>query len=196
MAQIEKRKNGSYRIRSFNGYSADGKKVTQSMTWKPPRENMTPKQIERALQKAAFEFDEKCRSGKVVNAEKFETFCETWFEEYAARTLKPSGIERARAYTPRVYEKLGHYRIDRITPREIDSFISWLCKQEVISSANALYKGDLADDMKSMELNQKKLAELAGVFFLIFQVGLLYQNEHFLQISALPIFRVKFTLRA
>ena len=74
MAQISKRRSG-YLIRVSCGYSADGaKQITQSMTWKPPRENMTPKQIERALQKAAFEFDEKCRSGKVVNAEKFETF--------------------------------------------------------------------------------------------------------------------------
>lgn len=163
MAQISKRRSG-YLIRVSCGYSADGaKQITQSMTWKPPRENMTEKQLQRALNKAAFEFEERCRSGQIVNAEKFETFCETWFEEYASRTLKPSGIERARAYTARVYERLGHLRLDRITPREIDSFISWLTKQNVISGANALFNGDLKEVMKDKGLNQKQLAERACV---------------------------------
>lgn len=163
MAQIEKRTNGSYRIRVSCGYSADGKKKTQSMTWKPPRDNMTEKQIEKAVQKAAFEFEQKCSGGQVVCAEKFETFCETWFEEYASRTLKPSGIERARAYTPRVYEKLGHLRIDKITPREIDRFISWLTKQKVISKANAVFCGDYQKLVTQGGFNQKQLAEKAGV---------------------------------
>lgn len=99
MAQIEKRANGSYRIRVFCGYSADGtKQKSQSMTWRPSRPNMTEKQIEKALNKAAFDFEEKCRSGQTVNAEKFENFCETWFENYAERTLKPSGVERCRIH--------------------------------------------------------------------------------------------------
>ena len=164
MAQIEKRANGSYRIRVFCGYSADGKKQkSQSMTWKPSKPNMTEKQIEKALNKAAFEFEEKCRSGQTVNAEKFENFCETWFEVYAARTLKPSGVERCRAYTPRDYARLGHLRIDRITPREIDSFISWLSKQHVEKTANAVFTGDLTSLLKNMNITQKALAELSGV---------------------------------
>lgn len=96
------------------------------------------KQIEKALNKAAYEFEEQCRKGQTVNAEKFETFCETWFENYAKRTLKQSGIDRCRQYCPRVYERLGHLRIDKITPREIDSFILWLT---ALSGVRALRKG-------------------------------------------------------
>lgn len=164
MAQIEKRANGSYRIRVFCGYSADGtKQKSQSMTWRPSRPNMNEKQIEKALNKAAFDFEEKCRSGQTVNAEKFENFCETWFENYAERTLKPSGVERCREYTPRVYEKLGHLRIDRITPREIDGFIAWLGKQHVEKTANAAFKGDLKAILSRKCMTQKSLAEQAGV---------------------------------
>jgi integrase len=164
MAQIEKRSNGTYRIRVFCGYSADGtKQKSQSITWKPPKPNMTEKQIEKAVNKAAFEFEEKARSGQTVNAEKFEKFCETWFEVYAERTMKPSGVERCRAYTPRTYEKLGHLRIDKITPREIDSFIVWLGKQQVIREANAIFKGDLKAVLANAEWTQKHFAQLAGV---------------------------------
>lgn len=163
MARIEKRSNGSYRIQVSSGYSADGKKhITQSMTWKPPRDGMTDKQLERALNKAAFEFEEACRSGQTVNAEKFETFCETWFTNYAERTMKRTGVERCRAYTPRIYEKLGHLRLDRITPREIDSFIVWLQKQPLRSKATATFNGDLKAIISAAGLTQKQFAQQAG----------------------------------
>lgn len=164
MAQIEKRENGSYRIRVFCGYSADGKRQkSQSMTWKPPHDNMNEKQIERAVQKAAFEFEQQCRSGQHVNAQKFETFCEFWFENYASRKLKQSGIDRCKQYAVRVYEYLGHYRIDKITPFEIDSFIAWLQNQRVQNEANAECKIDLKSLLKEKQLKQKDIAEKAGV---------------------------------
>ena len=169
MAQIEPRRNKkgeitSYRIRAFCGYTPDGKKVSQSMTWKPEKE-MTEKQRERALTKVAVEFEAKCKTGKIVNAEKFQTFCEnTYFPNYADRTMKPSGIERCHSYTVRAYEYLGHIRLDRITPREIDGFIAWLGKQQRITDATAMYKGDdLKALLKAKGFTQKAFAEKAGV---------------------------------
>ena len=47
MASIERRGN-SFRIKVSCGYKADGKQVTQKMTWTPP-EGMTEKQIEKEL---------------------------------------------------------------------------------------------------------------------------------------------------
>ncbi len=71
MAHIDKRPNGSYRIKVSCGYSADGKaQKTQSMTWRPSKENMTEKQLQRALNKAALEFEQKCAGGQIVNAVK------------------------------------------------------------------------------------------------------------------------------
>lgn len=164
MAQIEKRANGAYRIRCFCGYSADGKKQkSQSMTWRPPRDNMTPKQLEKALQKAAFEFEERCKGGQTVNAEKFETLAERWFEQYAARTLKPSNLELCRTYSKRVYEYMGHLRIDRITPRTIDDFIYWLSKQDKQTETRVCAAVDIKDIMKKAGLNQNRLARLAEV---------------------------------
>lgn len=163
MAQIVKRKSG-YLIRVSCGYSADGTtQKTQSMTWKPPRAGMNEKQIEKALQKAAFEFEEKCRSGQTVNAEKFENFCETWFTNYAQRTLKQSGIDRCRQYCPRVYEQLGHLRLDRITPYEIDNFILWLTKEKVRNDPEYKIKVDLKGILKKQEITQVHFADRAGV---------------------------------
>ena len=79
MASIEKR-GDSYRITVSCGYSADGsRQIKQSMTWKPSKPNLTPKQLEKALQTAVAEFEQRCKSeGAVVASVKFEPFAESY----------------------------------------------------------------------------------------------------------------------
>lgn len=83
--------------------------------------------------------------------------------ELSSCCRRQHAVERCREYTPRVYEKLGHLRIDRITPREIDGFIAWLGKQHVEKTANAAFKGDLKAILSRKGMTQKSLAEQAGV---------------------------------
>ena len=124
MAQIEARKNKkgeitSYRIRAFCGYGADGKKKSQSLTWKP-KEGMTPKQIEKALNKAATEFEAACMGGKVVNIRKLQPFIEDWFAIHET-ALTASTIKKYRDCCKRIYPALGHIRIDKLKTADIDN---------------------------------------------------------------------------
>ena len=61
MATYQKRinKNGeiSYRIRAVNGKNKSGNSKQESITWKPTND-MTPKQIEKELQKVMIKFEE------------------------------------------------------------------------------------------------------------------------------------------
>ena len=129
MASIEKRGN-SYRIKVSCGYKADGKQVTQKMTW-TPAEGMTEKQIEKELQRQAVLFEEDCKRGQIVSAIKFETFAEEWFEDYARLNLKSTTFTRQRHLTKRVYPAIGHIRLDQLTTREIQKFINSLAKDGV-----------------------------------------------------------------
>ena len=129
MASIEKRGN-SYRIKVSCGYKADGKQVTQKMTW-TPQEGMTEKQIEKELQRQAVLFEEDCKRGQIVSAVKFETFAEEWFEDYAKLNLKSTTFARQRQLTKRVYAAIGHIRLDKLTTREIQKFINSLAKDGV-----------------------------------------------------------------
>ncbi len=72
MATIRQRGN-SYQIRVSCGYDADGNQVEQSMTWKPDRK-MTPKQLEKELNRQAVMFEEACANGYVTSAVKFSVF--------------------------------------------------------------------------------------------------------------------------
>lgn len=122
MASIRKKKN-SYEIRVSCGYDVNGKQKFQQMTWRPD-EGMTPKQIEREVNKQAVLFEEKCLKGQVTSTVKFETFAEQWFEEYAKLNLRSTSFERMKQLTQRVYPELGHMRLDKITSRHIQKFIN------------------------------------------------------------------------
>ncbi|MCL2638493.1 MAG: site-specific integrase [Oscillospiraceae bacterium] len=128
MATTQKIGN-SYKISVSHGYNMHGKQVRQTKTWKPP-ENMTAKQIERELNRQAVLFEEECKSGKTTAVIKFESFARRWFEEVAELKLKRRTIVNYRGLETRVYKAIGHLRMDRITPREIQRFISDLCNGE------------------------------------------------------------------
>lgn len=127
MATIQKR-NGSYSIRVSCGYDTKGKQIIQSMTWKPD-EGMTPKQIEKELKRQSVLFEEACMKGFQSKAVKFETFCEEWFEDYAKTNLRNTTYERLLQLRGRIYPVIGHIRMDKITPRQIQTFVNSLSKE-------------------------------------------------------------------
>ncbi|SDB26998.1 Site-specific recombinase XerD [Ruminococcaceae bacterium FB2012] len=162
MARIEKQKNGSYRIQISTGYSADGKHhKTQSMTWHPEK-GMTERQIKKALDAAVAEFEQECRSGKrVVNTCKLENFIEQWFEIKSGE-VADSTIKKYRDYCPRVFEQLGHLRMDKITTFDIDNFVVWL-KKQTYGTKYGRCKIDLQKELAHRKETQKAFAARAGV---------------------------------
>ena len=123
MATIRKRSNGSYEIKVSCGYGVDGKQRAQYKTWKP-EPSMTPKQIEKEVNRQAVLFEESCKKGQITAAVKFEAFAEQWFEEYAKHNLRKTSFERMRQLTKRVYPALGHLKLDKITARHIQQFVN------------------------------------------------------------------------
>ena len=126
MATIQKR-GDSYSIRVSCGYDSKGKQAIQSMTWKP-EPKMTQKQIEKELNRQAVMFEEACNHGYQSKAVKFEVFAEEWFEEYAKPNIRNTTYERMLQLRKRVYAAIGHMRMDKITPRQIQAFVNSLSK--------------------------------------------------------------------
>lgn len=117
MASIRKKRN-SYEIRVSCGYDLNGKQKFQQMTWKP-EEGMTPKQIEKEVNRQAVLFEEKCLKGQVTANVKFEEFAEQWFKEYAKLNLRNTSYEKMKQLPPRVYPAIG---ICGLTELQADTF--------------------------------------------------------------------------
>lgn len=123
MATIRRRPNGTYEIKVSCGYGVDGKQRNQYKSYKP-EPGMTKRQIEKEMQRQAILFEEDCKRGQITAAVKFETFAEQWFEEYAKVNLHPTSYARMKQLTKRVYPAIGHKRLDKITARDIQKFIT------------------------------------------------------------------------
>lgn len=127
MATVTKR-GDSYRIKVSCGYDVNGKQVVQTKTWKP-EPDMTARQIKKELDRQCVMFEEECKKGQVVATIKFETFAEEWFEEYAKPNLRNTTYERLLQLRKRVYGAIGHLRMDKISPRQIQAFVNALSKE-------------------------------------------------------------------
>ena len=121
MANITQR-NGSFRIKVSCGYTKDGKQVTKSTTYRP-KAGMSETAIEKALQKAVADFEKRCKGGQNKTAKKFEVYANAWLKDYAERNLKQLTVCGYYNKTKRVYEALGHIRIDKITKDHIKRFM-------------------------------------------------------------------------
>ncbi|EWM52361.1 tyrosine-type recombinase/integrase [Ruminococcus flavefaciens] len=129
MATFRKRKNGSYEIKVSCGYGVDGRQHNQYKSYYP-EPGMTPKQIEKEVNRQAILFEEECKRGQITSAIKFETFAEQWLEEYAKVNLRATSYSKMIQVTKRIYPALGHKRLDKITSRDIQKFIIGLLVDE------------------------------------------------------------------
>lgn len=73
-------------------------------------------------------FEEAVNRGFKSSAVKFEELCEEWFEEYAKLNLRSTTYERLKQLKHRIYPAIGHLRIDKITPRQLQAFVNSLAK--------------------------------------------------------------------
>lgn len=132
MANIQKRttKDGktSYRIRVYAGEAQDGKKVMKSTTY-CPAEGMTARQIEKAVQKAAMDFERQVQQGGLVaDSMTVDELLAKWFKEYAEPQLKPHTVSDYRKLVPRISAALGHIKLSKLRPGHIMQFYTQLQK--------------------------------------------------------------------
>ena len=101
--------------------------MVQFKSWTPPKD-MSPRQAEKEVQRLAVLFDEECAHGQVTAAIKLQKLCEQWFSEYAELNHRSTTLQREHLIASRVYPALGHYRIDKISARDIQKFINSLAR--------------------------------------------------------------------
>ena len=162
MASIQKR-GGSYLITVSTGYDITGKKQRTTMTWMPPP-GMTPRQLEKELNRQATLFEENVKTGQVIGGDiRFADFAQRWFEDYAKDHLK------ARTYTdyqhamPRINAALGHIAVNKIKPNHVAQFCKNLGESGIREDTKYLPAADFGAILQAKRLSRVQLAALAGV---------------------------------
>lgn len=160
MATIEKRGN-TYRITVSSGYDVTGKQIRNKMTYVPDG-TLTPRKLEKELQRQAALFEERVKSGQYVDCDiKFSDFAEKWFNEYASSQLSPTTLHRYKDCLKRINAAIGHIKLCRLQPLHLNSFYNNL--QEIGIRNDIKYKldKDIKPIMKEKHLKQYELAAVA-----------------------------------
>lgn len=159
MATVTKRSD-TYKITVSCGYDLEGRQIRRHTTWKP-EPGMTARQIKKELDRQAVLFEEKCRSGQVLDGNiKFADFSERWFTDYAEKQLKPRTLATYRALLPRILTAIGHIRLDKLRPNHLTAFYANLEESGVRLDTKYKSRGDFKEAIPS---TKTALAKAAGV---------------------------------
>ena len=120
-------KNGeiSYRIRAVNGKNKSGNSKQESITWKP-NADMTPKQIEKELQKVMIKFEEDLKNGtNIDNNIVFKDYASTWLENRKHK-IAPATFRDYSVTINKFNLEFGYLKIKDITSYAISKYFNRL----------------------------------------------------------------------
>ena len=167
MATIEKYtgKDGlTYRITVYAGFDTQGKRIRHRMSYKPTP-GMTPRQIEKAAQKAAMDFERSIEQGFALDNRQT-------FAEYAAYVMdlkqrtgtKARTLDRYQDMMVRINQAIGHIKLADLRPQHLNSFYKNLAEPGIrMGGGSAKAKIDMVAWLKKNKLSRGKLAEKAGI---------------------------------
>lgn len=162
--RIEGKTGVSYKITVTTGRNTDGKQVRHYQTWRPAP-GMTERQIEKAVQKAAFEFEQQIEQGFIAdNRQSFAQYAEYVIDLKERSGTKRRTVERYRELLVRINAAIGHLKLTDIRPQHLNMFYANLGEEGVrISQVKATPKKDIAALMKEKKLSAAALARSSGM---------------------------------
>ena len=162
--KIEGKNRISYKIIVTKGRDHNGRQLRHYMTWTPDPK-MTARQIEKAVQKAAFEFEQQIQKGFAVDNR--QTFSE--YARYVIRLKELAGKKRRtiESYTDllrRIDDAIGHIKLTDLRPQHLNAFYENL-KEEGIrdTAAKAQAIQDINAILKQKHFTKDGVAAAAGI---------------------------------
>ena len=126
MPSIQKR-GASYRVTVSCGYNAQKQQIRKTKTYRP-LPGMTPRQIEKEVQRFAIVFEASVKNGEFLDAGRIRLsdFCPQYLE-IASSFLSPTTYASyERVVQQYILPILGHFRLSEIRPFHVQMFIQQL----------------------------------------------------------------------
>lgn len=161
--KIEGKSGVSYQITVTTGRDSAGKQKRHWKTWKPP-EKMTERQIEKAVQKVAFEFEQEITQGFIAdNRQRFSEYANYVIDLKERNGAKRRTIERYRELLVRIDKAIGHLKVTDIRPQHLNQFYENLAEEGIRDSiVKATPKKDIQKLMKEKKLSAAALQRMTG----------------------------------
>ena len=170
MAYIQPRKNKkgqiiSYSVRVSKGYDLNGNQLKPYTATYKVDPNKTERQNQKALNKFAIEFEEKCKSGIALDTRQtFEEYCEYVIKLKERSGVKHSTVVNYRMFQPLVNKYLGHLKLVEIRPQHLNNFYEILSQNGIRQKKDrASARCDIKAIIKKKGMTIKAVAQKAGI---------------------------------
>lgn len=167
MATIEKltgKTGTTYRITVYAGFDTQGKRIRHRQTYKP-EPGMTARQTEKAVQRAATDFERSIEQGYALdNRQSFAEYAAYVLELKERSGTKSKTLDRYRELMGRINQAIGHMKLADIRPQHLNSFYKNLSEPGIRETGGiATAKIDLATWLKANKKSRAGIARVAGV---------------------------------
>ena len=167
MATIEKitgKTGTTYRISVSAGFDTQGKRIRHRTTYKP-EPGMTTRQIQKAVQRAAADFERSIEQGYALdNRQTFADYAAYVIDLKERTGTKHRTVAGYRRLLTRTNQAIGHMAVQDIRAAHLNRFYKNLAEVGIRETApRAIPKGDFRAALKEKKLSMAKAAKLAGV---------------------------------
>lgn len=167
MATIEKitgKTGDTYRISVSGGFDTSGKRIRHRMMWKPAP-GMTARQIEKAVQRAAVDFERSIEQGySLDNKQTFAEYADYVLDLKERTGVRPTTLDRYRELLGRINAAIGHIKLTDLRPQHLNAFYKNLAEPGLrVGRGSATAKIDLAKWLKDNKKSRASIAEAAGI---------------------------------
>lgn len=162
--RIDGKTGVSFKITVTTGRNTDGKQVRRFKTWRPAP-GMTERQMEKAAQKAALDFEREIELGyQADNRQSFAEYANYVLDLKERSGAKHKTIASYQNLLQRITPAIGHLKLSEIRPQHLNRFYKALAAQGVRSGpAKARPTTDLSALLKGRRMSHKAAAEAAGI---------------------------------
>lgn len=165
MATIEKltgKTGTSYRITVSGGFDTQGKRIRHRTTFKPSA-GMTERQIQKAVQRAAADFERSIEQGYALDNR--QTFAEyaAYVIDLKERTgVRSTTLDRYRDLMGRINAAIGHIKLADLRPQHLNSFYKNLAEPGIREGGNtATVKIDMVKWLKAHKISRAAIAAMS-----------------------------------
>lgn len=162
--KIEGKTGISYKITVTNGRDCSGKQIRHYLTW-TPEPKMTARQIEKELQRVAFEFERQIEQGFAVdNRQSCAEYARYVIDLKERAGAKHRTIVRYKELMRRIEPAIGHIKLVDLKPQHLNAFYKNLGECGIrVGADKATARIDIAALIKAQGMTRATLAALAGV---------------------------------
>ncbi len=163
--RIEGKTGVSFRITVAGGVDYTGKRIRHRTTWKPAP-GMTERQMQKAVQRAAADFERSVEQGySLDNRQTFAEYAEVVIATKVQNgALKPKTVERYRELLGRINPAIGHIQLVDIRAQHLNAFYKNLSEPAVREDGkSAVAAVDFVKLLKECKLSRSALSKAAGV---------------------------------